>query len=266
MSIGAMMMLAEARRRRDDNGRYMDGQGGEMYSPTNGQRGGNGVSMTGYARHPGWLPPYYDGGEMRQHDGGNARVREPHHSGNDRRNADDGNQRRMGGYGGFVWDRMPVSPRAGGDEENEDDDMPYQGNVTSMRSYQKHRQHDDTQRKIGFGEGAGKDHLTRKDAEEWVAMMVIPGDKPGETKRGGKWTFDEIKRYAGNYGMTTEQQIIDFYVAVNMMYSDYCKVAKEYGMDKGVEFFAKMAKAFLHDTDAVKDKLVAYWENIVQKE
>lgn len=259
MSFGAMMMLAEARRQRDKNGRYM---GNEMNSPDNGQHGGNGVSMTGYVHHPGWTPPYYDGGEMRQQVDDNARDRGKH----ERRNADEGNQRRMGGYGGFVWDRMPISPRASNDDDEDEDDMPYRGNVTDMRAYQKHHQHDDSQRKIGFGEGAEKDHLTRKDAEEWVAMMVIPGDKPGEMKRGGKWSFDEIKRHASNYGMTTEQQIIDFYVAVNMMYSDYCRVAKKYGADKGIEFFADMAKAFLHDTDAVKDKLAVYRQYIARTE
>lgn len=277
------MMMAEARRRRDEKGRFMEGgqenemnarnntggQGNEMNGYPN-MRGGNGVSMGGYSHHPGWTPPYYDGGEMRQRDNGNNSRRGNRQGENSRRrNADDGDQRRMGGYGGFVWDRMPpVWPRAGGDEEEddeEDDKVMHGDNITDMRQYQQNH-HGETQRKIGFGEEMDKQHLTRKEAEEWVSMMEIPGDRPGEMKRGGKWTFDEIKRYAGNYGITGEQQIIDFYVAVNMMYSDYCKVAKKYGLDKGVEFYAEMAKAFLHDTDAVKDKLAAYRQCIAKKE
>lgn len=274
MSIGTVMMMAEARRKRDSNGRYMEGgQGNSMNDNGNAMAnygGGNGATMDGYSHHPGWHPPYYEGGEMRRQGGGNN-TRRSGRRGEGRRNADEGDQRRMGGYGGFVWDRMkPVWPRSGGDEEDEDDEdndtrMMYGGNVTDMQQYR--RQHPgEASRKIGFGEESSKQHLTRKEAEEWVAMMDIPGEKPGEMKRGGKWTFDEIKRYAGNFGITGEQQIIDFFVAVNMMYSDYCKVAKEYGLDKGVEFFAKLAKSFLHDTDAVKDKLVAYWENIAKKE
>ena len=46
-----------------------------------------------------------------------------------------------------------------------------------------------------------------------------------------------------------------------MMYSDYCAVAREHGVDTP-PFYADMAAAFLHDDDAVDDKLVAYWETI----
>lgn len=53
----------------------------------------------------------------------------------------------------------------------------------------------------------------------------------------------------------------EFFTALNMMYSDYADVAKKFGADKP-EFYTCMAKAFLEDKDAGKDKLAKYMEHI----
>ena len=50
---------------------------------------------------------------------------------------------------------------------------------------------------------------------------------------------------------------------MNAMYSDYCKVAKRYGVDRP-EFFAEMAKAWLEDKDAVPNKAAMYYDCIVK--
>lgn len=47
------------------------------------------------------------------------------------------------------------------------------------------------------------------------------------------------------------------------VYSDYCAVAKKHGVNN-VDFYADLAKAWLHDKDAVKDKAAAYYEYIVK--
>lgn len=48
-----------------------------------------------------------------------------------------------------------------------------------------------------------------------------------------------------------------YYAAINMMYSDYCEVAKKMGLDRP-DFYAHMAKAFLEDGDAGKNKIEKY--------
>ena len=53
----------------------------------------------------------------------------------------------------------------------------------------------------------------------------------------------------------------EFFVALNMMYSDYCEVAKKLGMDKP-DFYAHMAKAFIDDDDAGEHKLAKYMVTI----
>ena len=48
------------------------------------------------------------------------------------------------------------------------------------------------------------------------------------------------------------------------MYSDFCEVAKKYGLGGNAEFYADMAHAWLDDKDAVEDKAAAYYCYVVQ--
>lgn len=106
---------------------------------------------------------------------------------------------------------------------------------------------------------AEAEHLTRAEAERWVRNMM-----DDEGNRGGRWTLAEIKQYAGNFGVTGEQNIIDFYAAMNAMVTDYGEVAKRHGVDN-VDFYADMAKAFLHDRDAMPGKIKLYYEDIAKE-
>lgn len=56
---------------------------------------------------------------------------------------------------------------------------------------------------------------------------------------------------------------LDFYATMNMMYSDYCKVAEKFGIN-GIDFYAEMAKAFLLDKDAGPHKLENYYWHVVK--
>lgn len=51
--------------------------------------------------------------------------------------------------------------------------------------------------------------------------------------------------------------------AMNLMYSEYRGLAKEIGQDNP-DFYAKLAKAFLCDEDAVEGKMVKYYGVIVE--
>lgn len=114
---------------------------------------------------------------------------------------------------------------------------------------------------MGDARSAGGDKLTRKEAETWVRNMQ--NEDPNSPK-GGMWSFEDAKRIAKEHGLNTEgQEMVDFYAALNMMYSDYCKVAKEHHVDTE-DFFADMAAAFLFDRDAQSpsEKLAAYYRAI----
>lgn len=54
-----------------------------------------------------------------------------------------------------------------------------------------------------------------------------------------------------------------FFAAMNMMYSDYCAVARMFGVDRP-DFYAQLAKAFLMDKDAggPEEKIEQYWRYV----
>lgn len=91
--------------------------------------------------------------------------------------------------------------------------------------------------KIAYG-----GHMSEELAKCWVDSMK---NKDGTV--GGHWSYDQTSQYAGNFDK------IDFYVAANMMYSDYFQPAFT------SEIYLNMARDFLSDIDAEKDKLLKYY-------
>lgn len=106
---------------------------------------------------------------------------------------------------------------------------------------------------MGYGgaEGEMPKHLTKGTAKKWVREMDPPG----------KWTMEQTTQIMNRLGADCNE--IDFYAAMNLMYSDYRELAKEIGQDT-TEFYGKMAKAFLCDEDAVEGKMVKYYGVIVE--
>lgn len=99
--------------------------------------------------------------------------------------------------------------------------------------------------------------LTREMANRWVS-----GLKNADGTSGGHWPYEQTKQVLAQKAYNVDP--LEFYVAVNMMYSDYVKAAKEFNVNN-VDFYACMAKAFLEDKDADGDKLISYYYAIVEK-
>ena len=97
-------------------------------------------------------------------------------------------------------------------------------------------------------------HLTMDDAKKWTAKMQ---NADGTT--GAHWTPDQTSTVMAQKGFVFDKP--DFFAAINMMYSDYCGVAKTYGIDNA-NFYADLSAAFLHDKDAVPGKIVKYMDVI----
>lgn len=93
---------------------------------------------------------------------------------------------------------------------------------------------------------------------EWVKRME---NADGTT--GPHWSRHEAEVIRAKYGISCGE--LDFYVALNMMYSDYCMAANQAGAST-VELYARMAEAFLKDKDAQPDKLERYYRYIAQHE
>ena len=106
--------------------------------------------------------------------------------------------------------------------------------------------------------------FSHKDMETWKSMM-----RNEDGTRGAHFRTEQVKRACEQAGIDCEEFGDDvFCLAMNMMYSDYCKVAKKYGVDSP-EFYADMAKAFLRDKDfdgKPEEKLYLYYKTIVEKD
>lgn len=89
--------------------------------------------------------------------------------------------------------------------------------------------------------------LTEAEAKEYVSHME---NKDGST--GEHWTLEQVKDYMKSHSEYSNLNPYDFYVAINMMYSDYFKPTTT------TETYAAMAKDFIDDKDAPKNKVVRY--------
>ena len=104
------------------------------------------------------------------------------------------------------------------------------------------------------------DSMTHDDIKCWNDKM-----KNADGTTGGHWTVDQTTSVASSYGVYFEHlDEMDWNVTLNMMYSDYCDVAKKMNVNN-IEFYVCMAKAFLFDPDGPgpEKKLGAYYHGIV---
>lgn len=99
--------------------------------------------------------------------------------------------------------------------------------------------------------------LTMEDAEEWVNSM---SNEDGT--HGAHWTIDQVKQVMAQRKIDCDP--VEMWAAMNMIYSDYYKAAKKHGVGGNLDFYIDMAKAFLDDKDARKNKISAYYEYIAK--
>ena len=97
--------------------------------------------------------------------------------------------------------------------------------------------------------------LDMETAKEWVHHMTHADGTKGE-----HWTYDQTTQVMRQRNMECDP--VEFYAVINAMWSDYCKVADKYGVNN-VDFWADMARAWLMDPDAARNKPAMYYKDIV---
>ena len=105
--------------------------------------------------------------------------------------------------------------------------------------------------------GSDVQPMNREKAQQWVRKM-----KNADGSTGEHWTYDQTTQVMKQRNIDCEPA--EFYAAMNMLWSDYGKVAEKFGVSN-VEYWAELSKAFLMDKDAEDDKLALYYECIVRK-
>ena len=235
VDIGNYNGGSEMRRRRDSRGRYM-----ESDSDTEMRRGG-------YRN---------EGGRMENEMRYRMEYESPESRFRDRR-------------GREHYDNGRFAPTRNVMDDDEDDDPrgqypyfpPYMpkyerrmigfGDDTMMMG--ESRQHEQMQ--MGMSEGKHMD-LDQMSAEQWMRNM-----EKEDGSKGPKWTKEQVKPYMAQVGYHGPEY--KFWAVMNALYSDYCKIAKKYGVDRP-EYYAELTKAWLEDKDAVPEKAGLYYRYIVQ--
>lgn len=97
--------------------------------------------------------------------------------------------------------------------------------------------------------------ISREAAEAWVASMF------GETSSGEQWSFEQAAQVMRQREIVCDP--VEFYVTLNMMHSDFSRVAKRLSLNS-MDFYARLAEAFLNDPDAPPDKLARYYSAVTK--
>lgn len=151
-------------------------------------------------------------------------------------------------------DYEPVRPRIGFAAEStvnypsKREMMPYGGDEMSYRTGRA---------SMGHAESDGYMPFTKEMADTWMKNL---SNEDGS--RGAHWTLEQTKQLQAQKNIDCDP--IQFWAAMNMVYSDYFKVAKKHGVGNNIDFYIEMAKAFLEDKDARPDKISRYFSSVVQ--
>lgn len=105
------------------------------------------------------------------------------------------------------------------------------------------------------------EELDRETAMEWVKKMK---NEDPQKPTGGKFDLPVVKTMARNLGIEEDSpEFWELYAMTNAMYSDYSKVLQKYGVTDPMAY-AHLAKAWMHDKDAVEGKTMIYYDCIVK--
>ena len=121
------------------------------------------------------------------------------------------------------------------------------------RSEMEHR----TSHMESGGASSRPDKLTREMAEDWME-----GLQNEDGTKGPHWTMEQTRQVMSQRKIDCDP--VEFWAAMNMIYSDYSKVLQKHGAGERVDIYADMAKAFLDDKDAAPGKMAMYYECIVK--
>jgi hypothetical protein len=106
--------------------------------------------------------------------------------------------------------------------------------------------------------------LSHKDIENWKRHL-----KNQDGTMGEHFKKDQVMQAARQIGVNPEEYGEHIFpLVMNMMYSDYCAVAKKFGLDRP-DFYAELAKAFLNDKDfggEPEEKVFLYYKCIAEQE
>lgn len=167
-------------------------------------------------------------------------------------------------------------PHGGHGRDYDEHEMPrheeYRHDYDDDYGYDDYDDYGDMRRGGGYMRG-GRDYgeetkygkLSHKDIKHWHKSF-----ENADGTMGGKFKPEQIEQMSKSMGVHLDSMggVEVFTLAVDMMYADYCDVAKKFGVDRP-EFYIAMAKAFMDDKDfhgRGEKKLWLYYKCIAEQE
>lgn len=239
-----------------------------------GSRGGYVVSSRGgrgRGRDRGMM---YDGGEDYARGGRGGNRGGGMRGGRGRSDYNDYDMNRMGDMRGDYYDEdygYMEDDYRGYDERRDYAD--YGRGDYRSRDYRGEDYGYEDMRRGDYGRRGGRDYgeeteygkLSHKDIKNWDKSFVN-----SDGSKGGKYKPEQIEQMSKSMGVRLDEMggAEVFALAVNMMYADYCDVAKKFGVDRP-EYYIALAKAFMEDKDFKgkgEEKLWLYYKCIAEQE
>lgn len=99
-------------------------------------------------------------------------------------------------------------------------------------------------------------HFNEEHARKAVSKM-----ENEDGSRGQHWSIEETTALANQHGIRLDDKFnkYDWYVALNMVYSDYYKVIINIANSNSSKFFVELAKAWICDRDVDEGKMWYYY-------
>lgn len=103
-------------------------------------------------------------------------------------------------------------------------------------------------------------HFNEENAHKAVSKM-----ENEDGTRGPHWSMEETTSLANQYGVRLDEKFnkCDWYVALNMIYSDYYKVIVNISNSTHAKFFVEFAKAWMNDKDIDEGKMWYYYTYVM---
>lgn len=99
--------------------------------------------------------------------------------------------------------------------------------------------------------------------EEHARKAVMKMENEDGT-RGPHWSLEETSALASQYGISLSGKFnrYDWFVALNMVYSDYYKVLLNITGSNNIKHYIEFAKAWLNDKDIDEGKMWYYYQYV----
>lgn len=96
---------------------------------------------------------------------------------------------------------------------------------------------------------------------EEYARKAVNKMENEDGSRGPHWSIEETTQFANQYGVNLNGKFnrYDWYVALNMIYSDYYRVIMQITNSNSTKHYVEFAKAWLNDKDIDEGKMWYYF-------